>query len=116
MVTPSIRQCTTPTLTDSQFAMLHDMLEEQRRFRIEQLTATADTQRAMTEADLEVQETILHGARLALTELESALDRMSRGAYGRCTQCGSRLPLERLEILPQAAHCMPCQRREDARR
>jgi DnaK suppressor protein len=116
MVTPSIRQCTTPTLTDSQFAMLRDMLDEQRQFRIEQLAPSVAPQRAMTEADLEVQETILRGAHLALNEIDAALVRMARGTYGRCTQCGTRLPVERLEILPQAAHCMPCQRREDARR
>ena len=76
MVTRSIRARTT-ALNDAQLAMLQTMLEEQRRFRIEQLAAAAEPHQAQpvrTEADLEVQETILRGARLALTDVESALD------------------------------------------
>ena len=61
-----------------------------------------------------MQETILRGARLALTDVESALARISYGSYGRCAHCGTTLPLERLEVLPQAALCMPCQRDADA--
>ncbi len=61
-----------------------------------------------------MQETILRGARLALTDVESALARISHGSYGRCAHCGTTMPLERLEVLPQAALCMPCQRSADA--
>ena len=116
MVTRSIRASTT-ALNDTQIAMLQAMLEEQRRFRIEQLAAAAEPHQAQpvrTEADLEVQETILRGARLALTDVESALARISHGSYGRCAHCGTTMPLERLEVLPQAALCMPCQRSADA--
>lgn len=103
-----------PTVLDAEhMMMLHDMLEEQRRFRLEQLAAPPVP---MSDAELEVQETILFGARLALTDVEAALARMRTGTYGRCVRCETPLSLERMEIVPHAALCMPCQRRADARK
>jgi DnaK suppressor protein len=113
VATRSIRANTT-VLTDAQLSMLRGMLEEQRRFRIEQLATATEPQLARTEAAQEVQETILHGARLALREVESALARIAEARYGRCAQCDTMLPIERLEVLPQATLCMPCQRSADA--
>jgi DnaK suppressor protein len=89
------------------------MLEEQRQFRIDQLTEAAPEPWTMSEAELEIRETILRGAQLALADVESALDRMRLGTYGKCVHCGSQLPTERLEVVPQAALCMPCQQRAD---
>lgn len=100
-------------LSAEQLAMLHDMLEEQRRFRIEQLTAPAPEPGTMSDAEREIRETILHGAQLALADVEAALDRMRHGTYGSCVHCAQRLPSERLEVVPQAALCMPCQQRAD---
>ena len=100
-------------LSGAQQAMLHDMLQQQRRFRIEQLTEPTPEPWAMSEAELEVRETILHGAQLALADVEAALDRMRHGTYGKCVHCGTRLPATRLEVLPQAALCMECQQRAD---
>lgn len=104
------------TLSGDQFAMLHDMLEEQRRFRLDQLTEPAPEPWTMSEAELEIRETILHGAQLALADVEAALDRMRLGTYGKCVHCGTQLPAERLEVVPQAALCMPCQQRADLHR
>ena len=103
----------TTALAGDQLTMLHDMLEEQRRFRIEQLTEPTPPPWTMSPAELEVRETILHGAQLALADVESALDRMRHGTFGKCVHCGTQLPAERLEVVPQAALCMPCQRRAD---
>jgi DnaK suppressor protein len=104
------------TLSGDQLEMLQDMLEEQRRFRIDQLTEPAPAPRTMTEVELEIRETILRGAQLALADVESALDRMRLGTYGTCVHCGTRLPSERLEVVPQAALCMACQQRADGHR
>ncbi len=115
MVTRSIRARTT-VLTDAQLEMLQAMLQEQRRFRIEQIEAATEPEReptARSAADEEVEQTILRGARVALREVESALDRITAGQYGRCAECATMLPLERLEVLPQATLCMFCQRAAD---
>jgi DnaK suppressor protein len=104
---------------------LRAALAEQRRFRIEQLAALAS---ADLEAGLvaeharlgspdtelgEINRTVRNGAALALAEIEAALNRIDNGSYGRCLQCSDRIPLERLEILPMAGCCMPCQREQD---
>lgn len=119
MVTRSTRPRTTANgggLSGKRLDMLREMLIEQRQFRLEQLTGDTALRRPSTEADLEVQATIMIGAHSALRDVEEALERMRRGTYGRCTECSAQLPVERLEIVPQAALCMPCQHRQDSRR
>ncbi|WP_374536096.1 TraR/DksA family transcriptional regulator [Micromonospora aurantiaca (nom. illeg.)] len=36
---------------------------------------------------------------------------MSEGTYGVCERCGQDIPTARLEILPSARFCVPCQQR-----
>lgn len=58
---------------------------------------------------------------LSLTELdrkqlllvEEALNRIDRGEYGRCQQCGEVIPPKRLEVQPWARHCVRCQELEE---
>jgi DnaK suppressor protein len=92
---------------------LRTALLQQRRFRTEQLSALRTAVPAAP-AQEEVTETLLRGARIALTGIEEALHRMDRGHYGSCVRCTAAIPLERLEILPAVALCMTCQRAEDA--
>jgi len=40
--------------------------------------------------------------------VEDAEHRLSRGDYGRCTECGRRIPAERLQVLPTATTCTGC--------
>ena len=96
-------------LTAAHRVMLRTMLEEQRRFRVAQL-AEHPVARYATPADREVGTAILDAARVALRDIDAALHRMAVGTYGKCTECGVPQRLERLEILPQVALCMDCQR------
>ncbi len=41
-------------------------------------------------------------------EVEAALDRIERGAYGRCEACGGDIAIERLEAIPTARLCVSC--------
>ena len=50
-----------------------------------------------------------------LNLIQSALARIETGHYGACMRCGSRLPDERLEALPYALFCVPCQSTEERR-
>jgi DnaK suppressor protein len=105
-----------PDLADH-LPMLRTMLEEQRSFRIDQLALLRRTRtRPMSEADLEVEASLIIGANAALADVRDALTRMEAGRYGRCVHCDADLPVERLEILPQAGLCMPCQRVQDVLR
>lgn len=40
-----------------------------------------------------------------LRQTQSALARMDRGEYGRCTVCGEEIEAERLDLLPETVHC-----------
>ncbi len=58
---------------------------------------------------------------LSLTELdrkhlllvEEALNRIDRGEYGYCQQCGEDINVKRLEVQPWARHCVRCQELEE---
>jgi len=58
---------------------------------------------------------------LSLTELdrkqllmvEEALNRIDRGEFGYCQQCGEEINKKRLEVQPWARHCVRCQELEE---
>jgi DnaK suppressor protein len=51
-------------------------------------------------------------SRQELADIAHALRRMAEGSYGACELCGHAIPVERLESLPQARFCVPCESRE----
>lgn len=44
-----------------------------------------------------------------LAAINAALERVANGTYGKCGKCGKDIPLERLEIFPEAGLCVDCQ-------
>lgn len=44
-----------------------------------------------------------------VADIDQALLRIEEGSYGTCTRCDKDIPLARLEALPTARHCAPCQ-------
>lgn len=44
-----------------------------------------------------------------LRAVELARRRLERGAYGECVTCGYPIPFERLQAMPTAERCAPCQ-------
>ena len=52
--------------------------------------------------------------RIARASLQAALERLDAGTYGACTACGEVLPIERLELVPDAELCMTCVQRPRA--
>jgi len=43
-----------------------------------------------------------------LAEVNDALDRIGRGTFGRCENCGREISRARLEALPYARYCIRC--------
>lgn len=43
-----------------------------------------------------------------LASVRAALERVTQGTYGICQRCGSAIPPERLEYLPDTPYCTPC--------
>ena len=40
--------------------------------------------------------------------INQALERLSRGEYGRCQKCGKDIAPARLAVVPHALHCASC--------
>jgi DnaK suppressor protein len=43
-----------------------------------------------------------------LASVDHALEKIQKGTYGNCDNCGKPIAPERLEALPQASLCMDC--------
>lgn len=99
-------------LSPDQLAALRTMLEQQRDFRLEQLAALRrpGAQGPLASPDPEIYDSLVSGARAALHDVQGALWRMAQGRYGWCTACGEPVEPHRLEVLPQTAKCLACQR------
>ncbi|HLU74386.1 MAG TPA: TraR/DksA C4-type zinc finger protein [Nonomuraea sp.] len=50
-----------------------------------------------------------------IAEIRDGLERLADGSYGRCDDCGTAIPFERLKIRPLTRHCVPCRQRHEAR-
>jgi DnaK suppressor protein len=48
-----------------------------------------------------------------LYHLNMALERIDRGEYGICVQCGKKINPERLEAVPHARLCIECKSKEE---
>jgi len=98
---------------ENQFSTLREELDQQRRFRREQLEELAlEAGEAVSTADqnrLQVNRLLTLAAKSALSEIDSALQRLEEGSFGICERCAEPIPWERLEVLPMSRLCTPCQ-------
>ncbi len=51
--------------------------------------------------------------RTLLQLVDEALNRIEQGNYGECVHCGGPVEIKRLEAVPWARHCIPCQEKQD---
>ena len=51
---------------------------------------------------------LAEGLQSRLTEARAALERIDRGEYGKCANCGRPIGLERLEAVPTTRLCIDC--------
>jgi DnaK suppressor protein len=58
--------------------------------------------------ELEKRLTLENRIRQEIAEVEHALDKIEKGTYGLCDNCGQPISPERLEALPQASLCIKC--------
>jgi DnaK suppressor protein len=58
--------------------------------------------------ELEKRLTLENRIRQEIASVEHALEKIEKGTYGRCENCGQAIAPERLEALPQATLCMNC--------
>jgi DnaK suppressor protein len=62
--------------------------------------------------DAHTHDALIAATRQSLELTRSALRRIDEGRYGDCERCDTAIPLERLEALPHARYCVPCQSRQ----
>ena len=43
-----------------------------------------------------------------LKNINLALEKIEKGKYGICEKCGKEIPIDRLEIFPEARFCLKC--------
>jgi RNA polymerase-binding transcription factor DksA/uncharacterized protein (DUF302 family) len=48
-----------------------------------------------------------------LAAIDAALERIEEGTYGRCVACGAAISPARLDHVPEADRCLPCQQRAE---
>jgi RNA polymerase-binding protein DksA len=53
-------------------------------------------------------------AKRAIEEIDAALQRLAKDAYGTCAACGERIPIKRLRVLPATRFCVDCARTREA--
>jgi DnaK suppressor protein len=73
----------------------------------------ADSGSNLAHADRE--EATLEIVRAQQERVREALSRLDQGTYGSCVDCAQQLPDARLEARPEAARCVDCQQRAEAR-
>ena len=100
-------------------ALREKLLEEEQSLlrEIEHLGAavrSGEVEIEVEEGDPEITErekniALLSALQGRLESVRAALRAMDKGTYGVCERCGSEIPLERLEIYPDASLCVKCQ-------
>lgn len=61
----------------------------------------------------EIQVALMDRQSRQVAEIEAALERLGRQEYGLCQDCEEFIGLARLQALPSAQRCTPCQSREE---
>jgi DnaK suppressor protein len=92
--------------------LLRNGLEEQFQRHTDQLAQLTVCSRRPDRGgyDADTLAALIGSARQAVADTAQALRRMAEGSYGTCERCTATIPLQRLEVLPHARFCEPCQR------
>lgn len=48
--------------------------------------------------------------------VEDAMQRIASGTFGKCQDCGKVIPVARLEALPYAKYCVPCEEKKEKKK
>ncbi len=56
---------------------------------------------------------LIENEQATLREIDEALERIEKGEYGKCLQCGHGIAKTRLKAKPHATLCIECRRQEE---
>ncbi|OGG06078.1 hypothetical protein A3D05_04230 [Candidatus Gottesmanbacteria bacterium RIFCSPHIGHO2_02_FULL_40_24] len=74
--------------------------------------AASDTE-AKEESSHERMEALEKELRAHLEEINLTLQRIKKGTYGKCQNCGKMIDTDRLAIKPTALYCVDCERKKE---
>lgn len=57
---------------------------------------------------------IMTGEMEDIEMIDEAIERLLNGEYGKCLECGCKIPLERLKAKPHARYCVKCKALHEA--
>jgi RNA polymerase-binding protein DksA len=72
--------------------------------------------KAQAEAPAEVLARLDEQSREEWEAIQVALARIEAGTYGSCEACGKTMTAARLEAMPMASRCLPCQQKRETER
>lgn len=101
--------------------MIKQMLELEREKLLEQLQLTAEDDESMDKNpdqmdiaqaynDQDISQALHTFEEKQLIQVDIALKAIAQGNYGSCQYCQQPIPLERLQVMPNATMCVGCQR------
>jgi DnaK suppressor protein len=67
--------------------------------------------RACLQSEIAVNIGLAENEALVRTEIDEALDRIARGTFGVCMECGAVIAAHRLQAIPYARFCIRCERK-----
>lgn len=102
--------------TAGQLRRIRRLLQAQRTARIAQLewVERGDTGGANPLHPAEAH-SIAENVREAVADIDFSLQQIFTGRYGICRGCDQPIAMPRLDALPAATLCLPCQRRSERR-
>ena len=122
------QQAHTDTLALMELEHFRKALVTKERELTEEIARLAEEARSSRSAEVEdpidevtsdeAQSTALEeGSNLSqtLSQVRAALQRLDRGEYGRCIDCGREIGSARLQAVPWTPYCLEDQRRHDTR-
>ncbi|HAK96712.1 MAG TPA: molecular chaperone DnaK [Planctomycetes bacterium] len=56
---------------------------------------------------------VVNNASASLDQIEKAIEKIDKGTYGTCEDCGLPITVERLKALPFATQCIECRRKAE---
>lgn len=56
---------------------------------------------------------IEYALELKLQDINAALEKIAKGTYGICEECGKEIDIRRLETKPEAKYCIECKKKLD---
>ncbi|MPN02079.1 RNA polymerase-binding transcription factor DksA [bioreactor metagenome] len=56
----------------------------------------------------DMENSLINHEKYVLNEINEALDKLSDGSYGICTNCHNKIEKERLDIIPETTLCSSC--------